>query len=35
MRCVVYEGHTYLSPEQAPDLKTGIFKPWILRAKRP
>jgi len=33
MRCVVYEGHLYISPEKAPDPKTGIFKPWILRAK--
>ena len=33
MRCLVYEGHLYISPEQAPDPKTGIFKPWILRTK--
>jgi hypothetical protein len=33
MRCVVYEGHIYISPENAPDPKTGIFKPWILRTK--
>jgi hypothetical protein len=33
MRCVVYEGHIYISPEKAPDPKTGIFKPWILRTK--
>jgi hypothetical protein len=33
MRCVVYEGHLYISPEKAPDPKTGIFKPWILRTK--
>lgn len=32
MRCVVHEGHIYISPEKAPDPKTGIFKPWILRA---
>jgi hypothetical protein len=30
---VVYEGHLYLSPAKAPDPKTGIFKPWILRTK--
>jgi RNA polymerase sigma factor (sigma-70 family) len=33
MRCVVYEGHLYISPEKAPDPKTGIFAPWILRTK--
>ncbi len=33
VRWVVYEGHLYLSPEKAPDAKTGIFKPWILRTK--
>jgi len=33
VRCVVYEGHVYISPEKAPDPKTGIFKPWILRMK--
>ena len=33
MRCVVYEGHIYISPEKAPDPKTGIFTPWILRTK--
>jgi hypothetical protein len=33
VRCVVYEGHIYISPENAPDPKTGIFKPWILRTK--
>jgi hypothetical protein len=33
VRWVVYEGHLYLSPEKAPDPKTGIFKPWILRTK--
>jgi hypothetical protein len=33
VRCVVYEGHVYISPEKAPDPKTGIFKPWILRTK--
>jgi hypothetical protein len=33
MRCVVHEGHIYISPEKAPDKKTGIFKPWILRTK--
>jgi hypothetical protein len=33
LRWVVYEGHLYISPEQAPDPKTGIFKPWILRTK--
>jgi hypothetical protein len=33
LRWVVYEGHIYLSPEKAPDPKTGIFKPWILRTK--
>jgi len=32
LRWVVYEGHLYISPEKAPDPKTGIFKPWILRA---
>lgn len=31
LRWVVYEGHFSLSPEKAPDPKTGIFKPWILR----
>jgi hypothetical protein len=33
VRWGVYEGHLYLSPEKAPDPKTGIFRPWILRAK--
>ena len=33
LRWVVYEGHLYVSPEKAPDAKTGIFTPWILRAK--
>ena len=33
VRWVVYEGHLYISPEKAPDSKTGIFKPWILRTK--
>ena len=33
MRCVVREGHVYISPEKAPDPNTGIFKPWILRVK--
>jgi hypothetical protein len=33
LRWVVYEGHIYISPENAPDPKTGIFKPWILRKK--
>jgi hypothetical protein len=33
LRWVVYEGHLYISPEKAPDPKTGIFKPWILRAR--
>jgi hypothetical protein len=33
LRWVVYEGHLYISPEKAPDPKTGIFKPWILRTK--
>jgi hypothetical protein len=33
LRWVVYEGHIYISPEKAPDPKTGIFKPWILRKK--
>jgi hypothetical protein len=33
MRCVVYGGHIYISPDKAPDPKTGIFKPWILRGK--
>lgn len=33
LRWVVYEGHLYISPEKAPDPKTGIFKPWILRSK--
>jgi hypothetical protein len=33
VRWVVHEGHLYLSPEKAPDPKTGIFKPWILRTK--
>jgi RNA polymerase sigma factor (sigma-70 family) len=33
LRWVVYEGHLYISPEKAPDPKTGIFKPWILRMK--
>ncbi|HKB40619.1 MAG TPA: hypothetical protein VKD72_29605, partial [Gemmataceae bacterium] len=28
---VVYEGRFYISPEKAPDPKTGLFKPWILR----
>jgi hypothetical protein len=35
LRWVVYEGRLYLSPENAPDPKTGIFKPWILRTKLP
>jgi hypothetical protein len=33
VRCAVYEGHIYISPEKAPDPRTGIFKPWILRTK--
>jgi hypothetical protein len=33
LRWVDHEGHLYLSPEKAPDPKTGIFKPWILRTK--
>jgi hypothetical protein len=33
VRWAVYEGHIYISPEKAPDSKTGIFKPWILRCK--
>jgi hypothetical protein len=33
LRWVLYEGHLYISPEKAPDPKTGIFKPWILRTK--
>lgn len=33
VRWVVYEGLLYISPEKAPDPKTGIFKPWILRTK--
>jgi hypothetical protein len=33
LRWVPYEGHFYISPEKAPDPKTGIFKPWILRTK--
>jgi hypothetical protein len=33
MRWIVYEGHLYVSPEKAPDAKTGIFAPWILRTK--
>ena len=33
VRWVVYEGHLYISPEKAPDPKTGIFTPWILRTK--
>ncbi len=33
VRWVVYEGRLYISPEKAPDPKTGIFKPWILRMK--
>jgi RNA polymerase sigma factor (sigma-70 family) len=35
MRYVVYEGHLYISPEKAPDPKTGIFKPWIRRTSPP
>ena len=35
VRWVVYEGHVSISPEKAPDPKTGIFKPWILRTKMP
>jgi uncharacterized protein (TIGR03067 family) len=31
VRWVVYEGHLYIAPEKAPDPKTGIFTPWILR----
>jgi len=33
VRWVAYEGRLYISPEKAPDPKTGIFKPWILRTK--
>jgi hypothetical protein len=33
VRWVVYDGHLYLSPEKAPDPKTGIFRPWILQMK--
>src|SRR5262249_10857288 len=31
VRWVVYAGHLYISPEKAPDPRTGIFTPWILR----
>ena len=34
LRWAVYEGHMYISPDKAPDPKTGIFRPWILRTKR-
>jgi hypothetical protein len=30
---VVHDGHIYIAPEKAPDPKTSIFKPWILRTK--
>ena len=30
LRWVLHEGKLYLSPEKAPDPKTGIFKPWRL-----
>jgi hypothetical protein len=33
LRWVVHEGHLYISPENGPDSKTGIFKPWILRTR--
>ena len=33
VRWVVHEGRLYISPEKAPDPKTGIFKPWNLRTK--
>jgi hypothetical protein len=33
LRWVVYEGHVYISPENAPDPKTGIIKPWLVRTK--
>ena len=33
VRWVVYEGRLYISPEKAPDPRTGLFKPWILRMK--
>lgn len=33
LRWVAHEGHLYISPEKAPDPKTGIFTPWILRKK--
>jgi hypothetical protein len=33
LRWVPYEGHLYISPEKAPNPKTGIFTPWILRTK--
>lgn len=32
-RWVYHDGCLYVSPEKAPDPKTGIFTPWILRTK--
>jgi hypothetical protein len=31
LRWAAFEGKIYLSPEKAPDPKTGVFKPWILK----
>ncbi|MDB5311565.1 MAG: sigE 18 [Gemmataceae bacterium] len=33
IRWVIHEGCLYVSPGKAPDPKTGIFTPWILRTK--
>ena len=33
IRWVIHDGCLYVSPEKAPDPKTGIFTPWILRTK--
>jgi len=33
LRWVCSDGCLYVSPEKAPDEKTGIFTPWILRTK--
>ena len=33
LRVSVHEGNLYLSPLKAPDPKSGVFAPWILRTK--
>jgi len=33
LRYTVHEGKMYLTPARAPDPKTGVITPWILRTK--